>query len=122
MTAVCSISPLLPANPTKAQELAHWRAFLETLPAGCYLSDLFNDSLSAVESMLRNDLAFPLIPELVKEREHYRAEADEAEKRRNALHDEVTSLEARARQAKRDAERAHERLTAIKAEALTLSR
>lgn len=121
VVATCTISSL-PDNPTKAQELDHWRTFVEALPAGSYLADMFADSFTLVGNMIRNDIAFPLIPELVKERDFYRAEAAEQEKRRNELRDEVIALEARARKAEREADNARDRLEAIKSEARVLCR
>ena len=42
-------------NPTKAQELDHWRRFLASLPPCSYLALYFRESVPILEDAMRND-------------------------------------------------------------------
>ncbi|HZZ81485.1 MAG TPA: hypothetical protein VFE62_23485 [Gemmataceae bacterium] len=46
---------ILADNPTKAQELDHWRAFLASLPPCSYLALYFQESVPILEQAMRND-------------------------------------------------------------------
>ena len=61
-------------NGTKADELAHWRAFLATLPECSYLAMYLHGSEAMLEDAMRLDMSTELIPALRRAR----CEAQEA--------------------------------------------
>ena len=54
---------MLSPNPSKAEELAHWRAFVEALPRNCYLADLLAGLDETLEDRMRSDLGIALVDE-----------------------------------------------------------
>jgi septal ring factor EnvC (AmiA/AmiB activator) len=44
--------------PTKEQEIAHYRAFVDALPRASYLRGILGETVDAVEELIRNDHAF----------------------------------------------------------------
>ncbi len=88
----------LPQNPTKAQEIEHFRAFVAQLPRASYLRSILADAPECVSQMIANDFAFPLIAELRK------AETEAAQ-----LADRLKTLQARADYLKNEAQEAERR-------------
>lgn len=53
-------------NPTKSDELAALRAFVDSLPSDSYLAEIMRDAESTIAEQIRNDLAFPIGPTIAQ--------------------------------------------------------
>ena len=54
---------MLKSDPSKAEELAHWRAFVDALPRNCYLADLLKGLDEVIADRMRSDLGIALVDE-----------------------------------------------------------
>ena len=101
----------LPCNATKAQELAHYKAFLDGLEPGTYLYGLLGHTLPVIEGDIRSDLCLDPIGDLVTTRRLYAEELAQAfktlhgvkedirraERHLDAVKDELATIKHRAR-------------------------
>lgn len=51
----------LPENPSKAQEIEYFQAFMKSLPADSYLRNMFGGMESYVEQQIENDFGWNLL-------------------------------------------------------------
>ncbi len=65
---------------TKAEEIAHYNAFLATLQPGTYLHSMFAKTGGRVENEIRNDIAIGPVDDAIAERERVRKELAELQK------------------------------------------
>lgn len=93
----------LTENSSKAEEIAHWQAFLATLPANSYLALYFQGSTEFLENAMRNDMAIEGARDLNNRRLLALGECLDAEKRLKQLTEQRDTLEAAVRRLKREA-------------------
>lgn len=61
-------------NPTKADEIDFWGSFVKSLPKSSYLYCMFENSLSEITAMIRNDFGYDPMSGMVKRREELKRE------------------------------------------------
>ena len=71
-------------NPTKAEELAHWRQFLATLPQCSYLDLYLRGSEAILEQYMAQDLSCELIRDIRRSRDEALRDTSEANRARDA--------------------------------------
>jgi hypothetical protein len=109
-------------NATKADELAHWRAFLATLPAHTYLGLYLAGSDAVLEHYMRDDVSCELIPEIRRGRNDALEDAARANAQRKRAIEERDRLHREVRELRAEAVRLREELQDLARAACTLSR
>jgi hypothetical protein len=92
---------------TKAEEIAHYRQFVESLPRNSYLADILAGTVELVEREIRSDMASPLIHQSVAARLAAEAETQ-------AVQRQVIAERAALQQAERDTRKARETLDELR--------
>lgn len=84
----------LPDNPCKADELALWEEFLESLPANCYLALYFAGSRDLLANAMRDDMHCEPIQSIRRVRDEAAADCATMLKRVDELKRERDRLES----------------------------
>jgi uncharacterized coiled-coil DUF342 family protein len=108
-------------NPTKAEELAHWRAFLAALPPCSYLALYLKGSDALLEHYMAQDMCCELIQTIRRERDEAMRDASEANKVRDAARGERDKMDHAVQQLRHEASRCREELRELSQAAQTLS-
>ena len=108
-------------NPTKAQELAHWRQFLTALPPCSYLALYLKGSDTLLEQYMAQDMCCELIQTIRRERDEALRNASEANKLRDAARLEHDKMDRAVQQLRHEAARCREELRELCQAAQTLS-
>lgn len=117
----------MPSNPTKAQELATWEAFLASLPEGSYLALYLEGSSSVLKAAMAVDMSTDLVSDLLRQRavaqdelRAVQADVQAALSERDAVKRQVSALScelARLRGGLEDVARAAQTLAVCAADA-----
>ena len=108
-------------NPTKAEELAHWRQFLATLPQCSYLDLYLRGSEAILEQYMAQDLSCELIRDIRRSRDEALRDTSEANRARDAARLERDNMQTAVEQLRRDAARCREELRELAQAVQTLS-
>jgi hypothetical protein len=92
----------LPSNPRKAEEMDHFRKFVQNLPEDSYLHAILAGAPDAVEKLILNDFAYDPLPDLLKAQRE--------------AHDELKKLQQECAKKQQEAKDAENRLTLAKRE------
>ena len=76
---------MLSSNPTKAEEIAHYNAFVTGLPRGTYLYSMFHGTQGRVENEIRSDIAIGPLNDVLAERDRLAKELHKMECDKDAL-------------------------------------
>ena len=108
-------------NPTKTEELAHWRHFRSTLPPCSYLDLYLRGSDTMLEHYMAQDLSCEFIQAIRRGRDEALRDASEANKARDAARQERDKMQAGVDQLRRDAARCREELRELAQAVQTLA-
>ena len=108
-------------NPTKSEELAHWRQFLAALPPCSYLALYLKGSDGLLEHYMAQDMCCELIQSIRRERDEALRDASEANKARDAARGERDKMDRAVQQLRHEAARCREELRELSQAAQTLS-
>ena len=81
---------------TKADELAHFRRFVCSVPSHSYLGIALAGADAQLEKMLADDYSFELLPALQRGRAELREEISQLTKERNAMAAKIAQLKKEA--------------------------
>ena len=108
-------------DPTKAEELAHWRQFLAALPPCSYLASYLKGSDATLEHYMAQDMSCELIQCIRRERDEALRDASNANKARDAALLERDKTDRAVQQLRHEAARCREELRELCQAAQTLS-
>jgi hypothetical protein len=108
-------------NPAKADELAHWRQFIASLPPCSYLALYLKGSDALLEHYMAQDMCCELIQTIRRERDEALRDASEANKARDTARLERDKMQAAVDQLRRDAAKCREELRDLTQAIQTLS-
>jgi K+/H+ antiporter YhaU regulatory subunit KhtT len=95
-------------NPTKQEEIDHFKKFVNDLPQNSYLHSMFNHAPNMIEQMIRNDFAYDPINEIINQQKEEQNKLNEITNKLNALKEELhktsTTLQNIKEQARKIAE------------------
>lgn len=111
----------LTANPSKAEEIAHFNEFVNALPRGSYLHAMLADAVAVVASNISNDFATDPLGEVwERQREELTALAKmKAERAELAESNRVATLAARS--LTREMDRIRKAIDDMRAEARSIA-
>lgn len=107
----------LPANPSKAEEIAHYNEFVNALPKGSYLYAMLHDTVAAVASNIRNDFACDPLNQTWERQREAVAELDKLNKQKAAVEEENRQAQIALEGRKRDHDRMRKQIDNLRAEA-----
>lgn len=96
---------MLTENPSKAQELQHWDAFLATLPRESYLAMYLDGSREVLAQRMGIDMACELFTELAQLKTQAELATKEAIATRDKAQNEMIALQAQVSCARRELRR-----------------
>jgi hypothetical protein len=108
-------------NPTKAEELAHWRQFIASLPPGSYLALYLKGSDTLLEHYMAQDMCCELIQAIRSERDEALRDASQANKARDTSRTERDKMDKAVQQLRHEAARCRDELRELSKALQTLS-
>ena len=107
----------LPANPSKAEEIAHFNEFVNALPKGSYLYSMLHDAVATVANNIRNDFACDPLKETWEKQREEAAALDKLKKQRADLEEANRQAQIALDGRKRDHDNMRKKIDNLRAEA-----
>lgn len=108
-------------NCSKADELAHWQMFLNTLPSHSYLAQYFRDSVPMLEDAMRNDMSIEPVKVLRSNYLEALRSEGEALSRKKTAQDELAKVQREVHYAREDLRKYRDELKDLRDAAIKLA-